>query len=208
MKNYLMKIALAGFLALSMTTSALAQSADEALSVVKESVEVVLSDLRQNRQLYQRDPSALNQLVNNKMLPYFDETKMARLVIGRDNWRKASKKQRRDFINEFKQVMMRTYSSELLDYANAKVIYGKPRLYKKKLVIVDATVINRGNQYNLTLRLNNRTGKWLIIDVLSDGVSAVKMYKDALQPKIAKQGLQAVIDEYKTMNATGAVMSK
>ncbi len=208
MKNYLMKLALAGFLALSMTTSALAQSADEALNVVKESVEVVLSDLRQNRQLYQQDPSALNQLVNNKMLPYFDETKMARLVIGRDQWRKASKAQRRAFIDEFKQVMMRTYSSELLDYANAKVIYGKPTLYKKKLVIVDATVINRGNQYHLTLRLNNRTGKWLIIDVLSDGVSAVKMYKDALQPKIAKQGLQAVIDEYKTMNATGAVMSK
>lgn len=208
MKNKIMQLTMATALTLSMTASALAQTAEDAVAVVKASVTMVLSDLKQNKSLYEQDPTALNQLITNKMLPYFDERAMAVKVLGQ-NWRTATAQQKQDFINEFKQLAMRTYSSNLLDYADATVSYGNASLLSKnRIAQVDVSVKNSdGKVYPLMLTLINKKNQWKIMDVSMEGLSVVTIYHDALAEEIAQKGLQGIIDEYKALNRRGAVMN-
>ncbi|PID58449.1 MAG: hypothetical protein CR957_00220 [Gammaproteobacteria bacterium] len=210
MKHYLLKITLAAALSLSMAVSALAQNADDALAVVQNSVEVMLSDLKQNKARYQQDSLALNQLIEGKMLPYFDETRMAAKALGISVWKSATPQQRRDFVNEFKSLLMRSYSTELLNYADASVTYGQPVALDAKYTQVDANITNSdGNSYQVSLKLRyNRRGQWLIVDVATEGFSFITSYGSQLKEKLETIGLQGVIDEYKALNASGAVLQK
>lgn len=208
MKNKMMQWMMVTALALSMTASALAQTAESAVAVVKESVTVVLDDLRQNQRLYEQNPVALNRLISTKMLPYFDERAMAVKVLGQ-HWRTATKQQKEDFIKEFKQLVMRTYSSNLLDYTNATVSYGNASLLSRnRIARVDVNVKKAdGKTYPLMLTLIHKKNQWKIMDVSMEGLSVITVYHDALAEEIAQKGLQGIIDEYKALNRNGAVMN-
>ncbi len=206
MKKRLTKSIITLFFSGLMAFSAVAQTAEEALEVVKKSTAIVLADLKANKAKYQSDPAALNHLIDTKMLPYFDAEAMARMVLAR-NWKSATPEQRKEFLDEFKQLLMRTYSSSLLDYTDATVRYGKPTPLNRNRTKIDVTVTNAdGSVYPLTLSMGYREGKWRGYDVAMDGLSVITSYRGSLGEEIEQKGLQAVIDEIKQKNAQGAVI--
>lgn len=205
MKQVMIKSTVIATLWASMAASAWAQSVDDALTVVKASVEVMLSDLKANKSKYAADPSALNQTIDAKVLPYFDADAMARFVLGQ-SWKDASETQQQDFLTEFKQLIMRSYSSSMLDYADARVDYGEPSPLRKNRTKIPVTVTNAvGERYALELSLRYRQGEWKVYDVALDGLSVVTSYRSSLGEEVAQKGLQQVIDEIKDLNARGAV---
>lgn len=197
------KMALAVMLLTTLMTQALAQTADEALATVQEQVNTTLADLKSNKQRYQDHPAALNAMIESKMIAYFDAEVMARLVLAK-NWKKASQQQKNDFIKEFKQMLLRSYSSQLLDYTDAKATYGEPSKVKNNRTKIDVTVTNAdGTSYPLTLSMIYRNGQWKGYDVSLEGLSAITSYRSSLGEEIAQKGLQKVIDEIKQLNASG-----
>ncbi len=205
MKKTIMKFLATTVLTVAMTGSAIAQTADDALATVKQSVSIVLADLKANKAEYENNPVALNRLIDEKMLPYFDADAMARLVLAK-NWRNATPAQRQEFLDEFKQLVMRTYSKSLLDYTDAVVEYGTPTPIKRNRTKIDVTVTNsNGKVYPLTLSMGYRNGQWKGYDVSLDGLSVVTSYRGSIGEEVARRGLQSVIDEIKAKNARGEV---
>ncbi len=195
--------ALASLLALGMTTAAWAQDAKDALNIVKEQVSVVLADLKANKSRYQSNPAALNDMIDSKMVQYFDTEAMARLVLGK-HWKNASKDQQKTFLKEFKQLIMRTYSKSLLDYTNATVTYDKTLPVKKNRTKINATINNSdGKSYPLKLSMAYRNGQWKGYDVSVDGLSVITSYRSSIGEEVSKKGLQTVIDEIKELNRQG-----
>ncbi|PIE44571.1 MAG: hypothetical protein CSA45_06365 [Gammaproteobacteria bacterium] len=194
---------LAGVLALGMTTAAWAQDAKDALNIVKEQVSVVLADLKANKSRYESNPAALNDMIDSKMVQYFDTETMARLVLGK-HWKNASKDQQQTFLKEFKQLIMRTYSKSLLDYTNATVTYDETLPVKKNRTKISATINNSdGKSYPLKLSMAYRNGQWKGYDVSVDGLSVITSYRSSIGEEVAKKGLQTVIDEIKELNRQG-----
>ncbi|PIE42138.1 MAG: hypothetical protein CSA47_01890 [Gammaproteobacteria bacterium] len=206
MKHKWITFSCAALFAVLMTGQAVAHTAQQALDTVKQSVSVVLSDLKVHKAEYKRNPAALNRMIDSKVLPYFDVDAMARLVLGK-HWRGATETQRKTFLHEFKDLVLRTYSSELLDYANARVEYGKPSKVKnRKRTKIGASIINSdGKRYNLVLSMAYRNGKWKGYDVSMDGLSIVTSYRSSLGEEVSRKGIQTVIDEIKDLNAKGAI---
>lgn len=205
MKKTMIKFLATVTLSVAMTGSALAQTADEALATVKQSVAIVLADLKAHKAEYESNPVALNRLIDEKMLPYFDADAMARLVLAK-NWKNATPNQRQEFLDEFKQLVMRTYSKSLLDYTDAVVEYGTPTPVKRNRTKIDVTVTNsNGKVYPLTLSMGYRNGQWKGYDVSLDGLSVVTSYRGSIGEEVARRGLQSVIDEIKMKNANGEV---
>lgn len=203
MKKLLLQTVISVLMLLGAGSQALAQSKEGALEMVKQSVSLVLSDLKQNKAKYQANPVELNGMIDEKMVPYFDIDIMAKYVLGK-HWKNASAEQQQTFINEFKQLIMRTYSASLLDYTDAQVIYGQPDEIEKNRTKVKVTVINNaGKKFPLQLSLRYRKGQWLGYDVSLDGLSAVTSYRSSLGSEVAQKGLQKVIDEIKALNAAG-----
>lgn len=201
----LKQIGYAAILTALMAGQAVAQTAEGALDTVKKSVSIVLDDLNANKASYQKDPAALNRMIDEKMVPYFDIEIMAKYVLGK-NWKSATKQQQADFLSEFKQMIMRTYSASLLDYTDAEVTYGEPDEIKKKRTKVKATVVNNaGKRFPLELSMRYKNNKWLGYDVSLDGLSVVTSYRSSVGEEVAQKGIQAVIDEMKVLNAKGQV---
>lgn len=203
MKKTLIKWALAATLSVTVSASAWAQDAKAALDTVKQQVSVVLADLKANKSTYESNPAALNTMIDGKMVQYFDTEAMSRLVLGK-HWKKATPTQQQDFLREFKQLMLRTYSQSLLAYTDATVTYGTPAPVKKKRTKIDATITtDSGKVYPLKLSMAYRKGAWKGYDVSLDGISVITSYRSSIGTEVSQKGLQTVIDDIKALNRQG-----
>lgn len=204
------KIAISFTCALCMMLSSIgiakaANTEADALAMVKKSVSVVLSDLKKNKGKYTTDYKALNHMIDTKMIPYFDTDVMSKYVLGK-NWKNTTEAQRTAFYNEFKQLIMRTYSNGLLDFSDAKVSYGTPdKVHKNRTKVKVEIVNNAGKKFPLELSLRYKNGQWKGYDVSMDGLSVITSYRSSIGEEVAQKGIQAVIEEIKTLNAKGAV---
>lgn len=188
----------------TMSQVATAQTAQGALDTVKESVSVVMQDLKANKAKYQNNLGALDDMLDKKALQYFNERKMAILVLGK-NWKNISESQRKTFINEFKQLMMRKYSSQLLSYTGATFSYGEPTAVKNKRAKIPVTIRNNGESYPLILSMGYSKGQWKAYDVKLSGVSLVSSFRSSIGMEVAQKGIDKVIAEIKMQNAMGTV---
>jgi phospholipid transport system substrate-binding protein len=97
-------------------SSALAQeSAPDAL--VRKVTDDVLTIVRQDKEIQSGNTRKAIELVDSKVLPYFNFQRMTALAVGRD-WSKATPEQKKRLAEEFKTLLVRTYSNALTSYKN------------------------------------------------------------------------------------------
>lgn len=208
MKKMMKQIICTGVLLFAMCHAAMAQTAQEALDTVKKSVAIVMQDLQANESKYKQNYSALDSMVDTKMLPYLDAKKMAILVLGK-SWKNAAPAQRSAFINEFKQLMMRKYSSQLLDYTGAEFTYGDPTKVRHSAsgsrTKIPVTIHSNGKTYPLLLSMGYSNGQWKAYDAKLSGVSLIVSFRSSVGMEVAQKGIDQVITEMKAQNAAGTV---
>ena len=76
------------------------------------------------------------------MLPHFDFARMAQLAVGR-HWPKATPAQRQALINEFRTLLVRTYSNSLTSYKNQTIDYKPLKLPPGDTDVTVKTVVNQ-----------------------------------------------------------------
>ena len=90
--------------------------------IVRENTEKILLLIKSERAVYEKDIGKLHARVDEYVLPHFDFRAMSRLVLARA-WRDASEAQRERFTKEFRELLVRTYSTVLLKYNDEKISY-------------------------------------------------------------------------------------
>ncbi len=93
-------------------------------ALVKGVTDDVIAIVRQDKAIQSGDTRKAVELVETKVLPYFDFAHMTRLAVGKD-WRQANPEQKAALTQEFKTLLVRTYSNALTQYRN-QVIDFKP----------------------------------------------------------------------------------
>lgn len=153
-----------------------------------------LRDLNAHRAEYEKDHAKIRELVDHNMLPYFDTTYAAQLVLAK-HWRTATPEQRQRFVNAFYQSMLQNYGEALLDFTPDRL---KILPYQGKPGDTTATVrseVRRDNgtrvPVNYSLRKTN--DGWKAYDVQIEGVSYVKSFRTDFGSEIDQKGLEAVI---------------
>lgn len=166
--------------------------------LAKETTEQLLKALQAQKAQLDKDPSKVYGLVDQILLPHFDFRKMAQLVLGK-HWRSASDAQKARFTTEFRNLLVRTYASSLVDYADQQVKFkpmrGDPG--KDRRVTVSAEVQNPGSNEPLKvdseMYLPDPNGAWKVFDVKVADVSLVTNYRSSYDTEIKKSGLDALI---------------
>src|SRR3954453_18802469 len=82
----------------------------------------VLAIVRADKDLQAGQPQKMAQLVESKVLPHFNFTHMTQLAVGR-NWRQATPEQQKALTEEFKTLLVRTYTTAFSQYRNQTVDY-------------------------------------------------------------------------------------
>lgn len=163
------------------------------IQVVRAAVSDVLTEMRANEALYKQEPTKINELVNQKVVPYFDFSRMTRLAMT-TYWNSATASQRSDVTEAFQNLFVTTYGKQLFDYRDSSAdIEAVTEATEQKTILKLKASSQRGDDVALFLRLEKRTDKWQIIDVNVDGVSYVVTMRGQFSDNLSQKGIDGLI---------------
>lgn len=153
-------------------------------------------------------PERVQRLVREILVPRVDLERVSRSVLGR-YWRQASEGQRGRFIAAFRELLVRTFSTALGDYAGAEIRYVASRTSARGDEAVVRTRIRRAGAAALGVdyRLHLGAHGWRLWDVLVDGVSLLTTYRSSLRRAVRGHGVEGAIEalQARTRQAASAV---
>ena len=140
-------------------------------------------------------------LIETKVLPHFNFEAMTASAVGR-NWAKASAEQRARLNDEFKTLLVRTYSSALAAYSNQKFDFRPLRAKPTDTdVTVNVRVMQSGAQpVTIDYDMEKRPGGWKVWDVRVAGVSLVANYRTEFDTQVRDNGIDGLIKTLQAKN--------
>ena len=108
---------------------ALAQEAPDAL--VKRVSQEVLAIIKSDPKVQAGDQARIREVVETKLLPYFDFERITALAMGR-NWRQATPEQQKQLVDQFRALLVRTYSGALTQYRDQTMDYKPLRARRER----------------------------------------------------------------------------
>lgn len=187
-----MKKLLALFLAMFVTATVFAEEAPDVL--VQRVTEEVLDIVRKDKDIQNGHTQKVMELVDKKVLPNFNFTRMTALALGKE-WRKASPQQQQQLTGEFRTLLVRTYSNALTSYKNQKIIYKPFKMAPADVdVLVRTEVQQPGSKpVQLDYSLEKVDGSWKVYDVVVAGISLVTNYRDQFNQEVRNGGIDGLI---------------
>jgi phospholipid transport system substrate-binding protein len=168
-------------------------------ALVKSITQDVLAVLRQNPGA--QDPKKIANVIETRVLPHFELTRMTQLAMGR-NWRSASPEQQKVLTAEFMTLLVRTYSTALAAYRD-QVIDVKPLRAAPNAtdVTVKSDVRRPGAQpIPIDYDLGRTASGWKVYDVKVGGVSLVTTYRETFASEVRENGIDGLIKSLATKN--------
>jgi phospholipid transport system substrate-binding protein len=162
--------------------------------LVQNSAQRMLAELDKNRAVYKADPSKLDDLVGNVLLPYFDTDYAARLVLGQ-TWRTATPEQRKRFVDAFYRSLLRNYGAALVDFTGDRFIVLPYKGDANDTTATVRTEVKRstGDKVPVNFSLRKTPEGWKAWDVVIEGISYVKSFRTDFASEIQQKGLDDVI---------------
>ena len=162
--------------------------------LIESSANILLSGIDARRAEFRKDPTGLYQLVESTLLPHFDTPYAAQLVLGQ-HWRNASADQRKRFIDAFYKSLLYTYGDAMVDFTGdrLKVLPTKVAPTDERATVRTEIKRSNGTKVGVNYSLRKVKGEWKAWDVVIDGISYVKSYREDYGAEVEKNGLDAVI---------------
>jgi phospholipid transport system substrate-binding protein len=163
-------------------------------ALVRKVTQDVIAVVKQDQAIQAGDRKKTIALVEEKVLPHFNFTRMTALAMGA-NWRKATPEQQQALVTEFRTLLVRTYSTALSAYRN-QVIEVKPLRAKPgdTDVVVRSEVKQSGTEpVTIDYSMEHTPNSWKVYDVTVGGVSLVTTYRDTFAAEVRNTGVDGLI---------------
>jgi phospholipid transport system substrate-binding protein len=172
--------------------AAIAQESPDAL--VKRVSEEVLQIVRSDPQVQAGNEARIKEVVESKLLSHFDFMRMTALAMGR-NWRAATPEQQKRLSEEFRTLLVRTYSGALSQYRNETIDYKPLRAEPNATdVVVRTQVVRQGQQpVQIDYAMEKTPQGWKAYDIIVAGVSLVTNYRDEFNSQVQSGGVEGLI---------------
>jgi phospholipid transport system substrate-binding protein len=184
----------------SITSCAWAQEAPDAL--VKRVAEDVLTTIRSDKELQAGNQAKVKEIIEIKLVPHFDFARMTALAMGR-SWRTATPEQQKRLIDEFRTLLVRTYSGALANYRDNTMDYKPLRMNPGDTEVTVRTEVKRQGQaaVQIDYSMEKMPEGWKAYDVIVAGVSLVTNYRDEFNDTVKSSGVDGLIAVLAKKNA-------
>jgi len=163
--------------------------------LIETSSRALLTDLDANRAAYRKDISGLYKIIDAKFLPHVDVPYAAQQVLGK-HWREATAEQRKRFTDALYHSLLTTYGKALIEFTadQMKVLpfQGDAAVARASVRTMIHTRSGSDVAVNYTLRKTD-SGEWKVWDVVIEGISYVKSFRDDFGAEIDQKGLEALL---------------
>jgi phospholipid transport system substrate-binding protein len=171
--------------------------------MVKNVTSEVLDIVSKDKDIQSGNTRKAIDLVETKVLPYFDFQRMTAQAVGR-SWRQASAAQQKVLAEEFRTMLTRTYANALTAYKNQTVDFKPLKMAPTDLeVTVQSSIKQPGAKpISLDYAMEKDASGWKVYDFVVGGISLVTSYRDQFSQQIAADGIDGLIKSLQAKNAS------
>ena len=169
-----------------------AQEAPDAM--VKRVSQDVIATIKADPLVQAGNEARIREVIEAKLVPNFDFPRMTALAMGK-NWRAASPEQQKRLADEFKTLLVRTYSGALAKYRDEAIDYKPLRMSPGDTDVTVRTLVMKsgGQPIQIDYSLTKVADGWKVFDVVIGGVSLVTNYRDEFNEQMKNGGVDGLI---------------
>ena len=188
-----------------LSVSVQAQSTDLAPDALARKVtDEVLAIVRTDKEIQAGNTKKILDLVEAKILPHFNFLRMTRLAVGAP-WRQASSAQQQNLVNEFRTLLVHTYTSAFTQYRDQVIDYRPLKLQPGDTEVVVRSIIRQSggaDPVDVNYSMEKTDRGWKVYDVAIGGISLVQNYRSSFSSEIQKGGIDGLILALANKNKT------
>lgn len=177
---------------------------DDPQAMVRSTADRVLAEVTERKAELEADPRLIYPLVQETVLPHFDFRRMSQSALGQF-WRKATDAQKEGVTTEFRELLVRTYATALLGYSGQQIQY-LPVNFKPgdtNVTIPTRIASDGAPPIPINYRLTLNDDRWMVYDVVIDGVSLVTNYRSQFAAEVRRGGIDGLISALAAKNSQG-----
>lgn len=190
-----------------LSMAAASVNAQEALAPDAQARKVtteVLALLRTDKDVQAGNTRKVLDLVEAKVLPHFNFTRMTRLAVG-TAWRQASAAQQQSLTNEFRALLVNTYTNAFTQYKDLVIDYRPLKVAPGDTEVVVRSLVKQtggGEPLDVNYSMEKSGDGWKVYDVVIGGISLVQNYRGSFNSEIQKGGIDGLIASLSAKNKT------
>lgn len=193
----------------AVAVTGLAHAADEAPDqLIKRLSQEILDTAKNDKDIQAGNQKKIYDMVEGKILPFIDFQRMTSLAAGK-SWREATPEQQKQLTNEFRTLLIFTYSGAMSQIKDQRVEFKPFRAAADDtdVEVKTSVVQSRGEPIQLNYRLQKSATGWKIYDINVLGAWLVETYKGSFSAEISKSGIDGLIKTLSDKNKKLAAAS-
>ena len=169
--------------------------------LVKGITEEVIGIIRKDKEIQAGNPKKIAEVVEAKILPHFNFARMTQIAMA-VNWRRATPEQQKALIEEFKTLLVRTYSNALSLYRDQVIVFRPLRMKAGDTEVTVRSEIKQksaqsvGLDYDMEATANG----WKVFDIKVGGVSLITTYREDFAGQVRESGIDGLIKTLASKN--------
>jgi len=200
-------VALAALVTVMGSATALHAEALAADAFVRQVSNDVIDAVKADKAIQAGDVGRIRALVDSKVMPHVNFQRMTASSVG-PQWRSATPEQQKRMLEEFKTLMVNTYSGALTQVKDQSIEVRAPRGADQAEMVVRTQVRGKGDPIQLDYRIERAGDGWKIYDVNVGGFWLVEAYKGQFAKDLSAGGLDALINALASKNKSLAAAPK
>ncbi len=179
-------------MSMGLMLSVQAQEAPDAL--VKRLSTEIIDAAKTDKDIQSGNRQRINELVETKVLPHINFERMTSLAVSK-NWRTATPEQQKQLVNEFRTLLIHTYSGAITQIRDQRVEFKPFRSAPEdtEVEVKSLVIQTRGEPLQLSYRLEKTAAGWKIFDINVLGAWLVETYKGSFSAEVSKNGVDGLI---------------
>lgn len=169
--------------------------------LVKNVTNEVLEVVRKDKDIQAGNTKKTLGLVETKVLPHFNFQRMTQLALGRE-WRQATPDQSKILVDEFRDLLVRTYSKALTEFRDQEISFKPFKMTAADTDVRVRTEIKQtgGKPVQLDYFLEKGAAGWKVYDLEVGGVSLVTNYRSSFAQEVRANGIDGLIRTLQAKN--------
>lgn len=165
---------------------ACATPTEEVKKTVDEVVHIVADKEMKKNEVKRR------QALKKAISAIFDYSEMAKRSLGK-HWNVRTAAEKKQFAELFASLLENSYASKIESYNNEKIVYIKDIVDGEYAEVKSKVVTAARDEFTLDYRLFKQDGKWMVYDVIIEGVSLVSNYRSQFNKIITANGYDKLV---------------
>lgn len=174
--------------------------------LVQTIIDEVMAAVRADKQLAAGDQGKALRLAEQKILPHIDFEEATRLAASRA-WPQASVEQRKKLVNEFRSMLVRTYSNAISAYTGeqAKFLPRRDKAGGAEATVRYQFIRSGGRPVQITYEMRRTDKGWKIYDINVEGMSLVLTYRTEFDSIVKQEGIDGLIRRLAQKNSPAKI---